>query len=181
MNTDDTRGPFLPRAEAARGRKLVPYVRSAKGVRVRDLRTRRLARRILTAWPWLTDADKDLVRAFAQIQILADEAFAKIRAEGIVRPTTGQPHPLLSEFRALIRTEADLAGRLGLSPRDRAAMQASSTGAALERIDLKRVDRILRARRSGTPVNGDGGDAPIIEANGEVDADDPGSDRERTD
>ncbi len=58
-------------------------------------------------------------------------------------------------------------------------MQATSTGAALERIDFKRVDRILRARRGEAPVNGDDGDAPVIEANGEADADDAGSDPER--
>ncbi len=178
MNTEDTKGPFLPRDDPDRDGKLVLYARSAKGLRVRDQRTRRLSRRIMRSFPWLTVADRDLVMALCQVKLLADECFAKVRLEGIVR-ATGQPHYLLAEFRSLIRTEADLAGRLGLSPRDRAVMQATSTGAALERIDLKRVDRILRARRGEAPVNGDDGDAPVIEANGEADADDAGSDPER--
>lgn len=178
MTGDGDTGAFLSAREADRGSRLVPYVRSAKGLRVRDLRTRRLARRIRTAWPWLTDADRDLIRAFAQVQILADEAYVKIRTEGIVRQN-GQPHPLLGEFRSLIKVQAGLAGRLGLSPRDRVAMQATSTTAALEKIDLRRVDQILRARRGTAPVNRDGDDAPVIEPNSEIDgddADDSGSD-----
>ena len=178
MDGDGDKGAFLPAREADRGRKIVLYTRAPKGVRVRDIRTQRLARRIQLAFPWLTGADKTLIRAFAQVEILRDEIYAKVRAEGVVRSKTGQPHPLLSEFRNLTRTLADLAGRLGLSPRDRAAMQTNSTNAALGRIDLKRVDQILRARRGTEPVD----DAPIIEANGETDdADDSGSDRERTD
>ena len=183
-NTSGTNGgsdktPFLTREDPDRdgGRRLTLYARSPKGLRVRDERTRRLARRVIKAFPWLTVADRDMVSAFCQVKLLADECFAKIRAEGITR-SNGQPHYLLTEFRSLIRVEADLAGRLGLSPRDRAAMQANSTGAALDRIDLKRVDRILRARRG----NGDGDDAPVTETNGEPDdTDDLGSDRERAD
>lgn len=141
-------------------RKLTLYSRGAKGVRIRDERVRRLSRRIMTGFAWLTPADRDLIRAYCQVQILADEAFAKVRVDGLVRPS-GQPHPLLGEFRNLIKVQADLAGRLGLSPRDRAIMKSNSTTAALERIDLTRVDRILRARGRGAEPD----DASVIEEN----------------
>ncbi len=119
------------------------YTRGAKGVRIRDERTRRLARRIINACPWMIDTDQPLVRGFAQLEILSEEAYAKIIAEGIIN-AEGTPHKLLSEFRSLRRVQADIAGRLGLSPRDRAQMQSVSTSAAIEGIDLAKIDRILK-------------------------------------
>ncbi len=93
----------------------------------------------------MTPADEPLARSFAQLEILSAEAYEKIRREGISRD--GRPHYLLQEFRNLRRVHADIAGRLGLSPRDRAQMKSAQTSAAIDSIDLKRVERIIRARR----------------------------------
>jgi phage terminase small subunit len=65
----------------------------------------------------LTDADKGLVRALCQIQTLGEECYARVRNEGIML-RKDKPHPLIAEFRQLVKVEADLAGRLGLSPRE---------------------------------------------------------------
>jgi phage terminase small subunit len=132
------------------------YSKAPKGVRIRDARVSLMARRVSRAFPWINpSADRELVRLFCQLVILSDECYAKVRLEGIVNPKTGVPHRLLCEFRACARVLADVSGRLGLSPRDRAQLQSSSTSAALDRIDLGRVDRILKARTGGASANGD--------------------------
>ncbi len=123
------------------------YTRAAKGVRIRDIRTRRLARRIVKACGWMVAADQPMVRAFAQLEILAEEAYAKIIADGIVN-ADGAPNRLLLEYRSLRRVQADIAGRLGLSPRDRAQMKSASTAAALEGIDVAKIDRILKRAKA---------------------------------
>ncbi|MGO9450789.1 MAG: hypothetical protein ACLQDV_07030 [Candidatus Binataceae bacterium] len=123
------------------------YSLAARGVRIRDIRTRRLARRFVKACGWLIAADQPMVRAFAQLEILAEEAYAKIVADGIVN-ADGAPHRLLLEYRSLRRVQADIAGRLGLSPRDRTQMKSASTAAALEGIDVARIDRILKRAKA---------------------------------
>jgi phage terminase small subunit len=167
MSTDRPDGtPYAPRSgPVSRSQREVTLMsRAPKGLAIRDQRTRRFARRLMVAFPWLTPADRGLVMSFCQVKILVDECYAKIRLDGLTR-SDGHPHYLLSEFRSLVRVEADLAGRLGLTPRDRAQMRASSTTAALERVDLTRVEKILRAR----------GAEPALE-DGEIDADNSGSD-----
>jgi hypothetical protein len=126
------------------------FTRAARGVRIRDLRTRRLARRIVKACGWMVAADQPMVRAFAQLEIPAEEAFAKIVADGIVN-AEGVPHRLLLEYRSLRRVQADIGGRLGLSPRDRATMQSASTAAALDSIDYAKIDRIMKQAEGEDP------------------------------
>jgi hypothetical protein len=112
---------FLPE-EPVGNRQVRPYTKAPKGLRIRDERVRRQARRTLAAYPHLLELDRDVVRAKCQVSILREELYMKIRTEGVVRPD-GQPHALLSEFRGLVKVEADLAGRLGMTPRDRAMMR----------------------------------------------------------
>jgi hypothetical protein len=163
---DQPRGEFrgenyLPEHLRQKENSVHLYSRGAKGVAIRDVRTRRLASTYRKAFPWLEAADTVLLRTFVQVSLLADEIYSKITKEGVTRPT-GQPHPLLGEFRNYSRTAADLAGRLGLSPRDRAQMKANSTTAALDTIDLDRINKVLdhgheRELESVEPAALDGG------------------------
>ena len=141
---DSKRGFLSGRGENA-GRRIQLYSQSPKGIKVRDIRSIRLARRLILAFPWLEKPDFALVKTYAQVAILTDECYALIRQQGIVRKD-GSPHRFLAEFRNLARTSADLAGRLGLSPRDRALMKSLNTTGALERIDVKRINELIEAR-----------------------------------
>jgi hypothetical protein len=111
----------------------------------------------LQAFPWLTPADEALLRNFVQLNLLADQCYQKIAVEGVARPS-GAPHMLLSEFRNLSRTAADIAGRLGLSPRDRAMMRSTSPAAVLEEVDVRRINGVLGYGSEPTDFDSEGSD-----------------------
>jgi hypothetical protein len=126
------------------------YSKAPKGLHIRNERVARMTRRLLHAFPWLTQADHALVRCFCMVTILSEESFAKIDAEGLTRKSGG-PHLLLADFRSLVRTQAFIASRLGLSPVDRSQMlsNGASTALVLDSLDLRGVNRILKQRGGG--------------------------------
>jgi hypothetical protein len=126
------------------------YSKAPKGLRLRDARVGAMTKRYLAAFSWLATADTDLLRIHCMLLILAEEAFAKIREDGLAT-ATGHPHRLLDDFRGLCKTLAFTASRLGLSPVDRASMLSSnaSTALSLDNLDLRAVNRVLRQRTDG--------------------------------
>jgi hypothetical protein len=139
---------FLPQEDGKKRPQLRLYTKAMKGLRIRDVRSTRLARKLMGAAPWLQTVDGPMTRAFAQLETLAEEAYAKIRLDGLVNPETGAPHKLLTEYRSLRRVQAGIAAGLGFLPRDRESMQAISAQSALDRIDNRRVSTIIEQMRS---------------------------------
>jgi hypothetical protein len=129
-------GYLRGRGESA-GRKIALYSRSPKGLRVRENRSYRLARRLIQLFPFLEKPDFYLMKSFAQVTILIDECYVLIKQEGI-RRKNGDPHRFLPELRNLYRVQGDLASRLGLTPRDRAVMKANLTDSALDLAELRK-------------------------------------------
>jgi hypothetical protein len=112
----------------------------------------------LQVFPWLTPADEALLRGFVHLNEFAEETYQRIKRDGgPIRPS-GAPHPSLGEFRNLHKTIADYAGRLGLSPRDRAMMRSNSPAAVLEEVDVKRINKVLGYGSEPTDIDSDGSD-----------------------
>jgi hypothetical protein len=130
--------------------KISVYTKTPKGVMIRTERANRMVARYMGAFPWLTTADRDLLRVHCMIHLLMEECYSKISTEGLVNQR-GTPHVLLDDFRSLARTMAFTASRLALAPVDRAAMLSSKSHAILnlEGLDLRGVNRVLRQRGNG--------------------------------
>jgi phage terminase small subunit len=129
------------------------FSKAPRAVKIRDERVRRLARKIARECPWLQAVDGFMLRAFAELQLLAEECYARIRNEGV--SIDGKPHHLLVEFRSLTRVQLSLAAALGLVPNARESMQAVSTASALAGIDLGKVEKIMQRLDERTEANGD--------------------------
>jgi hypothetical protein len=60
------------------------YVKAFKGLRLRDKKTERLARRVRRTLYWLEPSDYPAVRVWAEIEVLATQVFAVLRAGSVV-------------------------------------------------------------------------------------------------
>lgn len=88
----------------------------------RDQIVERIERKLLAETPWLTLADKPIIRSFAQVTRLVAICYLRLHGEGIVQDD-GTPRPMLERYSALVRTQAGLAAQLGLTPRSRRDMR----------------------------------------------------------
>jgi len=107
------------------------YVRSKKGVRLRDLTVWRLARKMRSAMPWLEDSDLPACRSWAQLDVLASKVYAELRDHGFTNGE-GEPRRLLTEFRQLRLAQLAYERELGMTPVARMNLKASSTNTALD-------------------------------------------------
>ena len=107
------------------------FVRSKKGVRLRDLTIYRLVKKLRFAMPWLEDSDQPACRGWAQMEVMASRIYAELRDHGFTNGE-GEPRRLLSEFRQLRQTQLAYERELGMTPASRMAMKASGTHAALD-------------------------------------------------
>jgi phage terminase small subunit len=148
------------------GKRSVPrlFTRAPRGQKIRNARATRLANRLLEVCPWLKPIDTPMLRAFAELETLAAECYAKIVADGVYK-ADGRPHPLLVEHRSIRRAQLEVAARLGFTPADRERMKATSAAAALDGVDYAKIDRILKR------VNGKGLTSESVEASDEPQGD----------
>jgi hypothetical protein len=108
------------------------FVRSDRGLRLRDEKSRRLMRRMKIAMPWLTPADEPACRAWAQIEIIADTVHTILRRDGVVNPATGEARRILQDFRLLRQAQLSYAVQLGMTPLARAALKLRTTDNAMD-------------------------------------------------
>jgi hypothetical protein len=109
------------------------YVRSASGLKLRDRKVQRLVRAMRVAMPWLEEADIPTCRAWAQLEILADIAYAMLTRIGIISNNIKcEPRRLLTDYRQLRQAQLSYARELGMTPAARMAIKASGTRAALD-------------------------------------------------
>jgi hypothetical protein len=64
------------------------YVRSKPGLRLRDRKVERLARKMRGRMPWLEDSDMPAARAWAELEYLCGSVYAEIRNQDA--DSTGQ-------------------------------------------------------------------------------------------
>lgn len=107
------------------------YVKSPNGLKLRDRKTQRLVRKMRAAMHWLEDADVPACRAWAQLEILADRAFAYLHALDIVN-AKGETRRLVDDIRKLRLAQLAYARELGMTPAARMVIKATGTRAALD-------------------------------------------------
>jgi hypothetical protein len=107
------------------------YVKHRNGLKIRDEKTRRLVRRMRNVMPWLEESDIPSCRAWAQLEILADQAFSVLRAMGLVNGQ-GEPRRLLTDYRQIRTAQLGFGNALGMTPAARQALKTSRDGAAFD-------------------------------------------------
>jgi hypothetical protein len=107
------------------------YVKHRNGLKVRDEKTRRLVRRMRAVMPWLEESDIPTAPGWAQLEILADQAFAVLRAVGLV-DGSGNPRRLQNDFRLIRTAQLSYANALGMSPAARKLLKARGDNAAFD-------------------------------------------------
>jgi len=83
------------------------------------------------AMPWLEDCDVPACRAWAQLEILADTAFAVLRKLFIINKE-GEPRRLLTDFRQLRQAQLAYERELGMTPAARMGIRANGTRAVFD-------------------------------------------------
>jgi hypothetical protein len=122
---------------------LAPASRSRK-VAKRDHRVRRLAGHLRKVMPWLAEPDSPAVVAWAELEVLAREAYSKLRETGILTDS-GEPRQLLESYQRLRKTQLSYERELGMTPRSRAEISGGTSRVTIDAV-AERVRRIHAAR-----------------------------------
>lgn len=107
------------------------YVRAQPGLKLRDKKVERLARKMRAVMPWLEPSDMPAARAWAELEYLAGQVYAALRGLGVLN-REGEARRLLDDYRKLRQTQVVLARELGMTPAARMAIKANGTKAALD-------------------------------------------------
>jgi hypothetical protein len=107
------------------------YIKALPGLRLRDKRVERLARKVRAVAPWLEASDFPAVRAWSEMEYLSNQVYAALASMGVLN-RQGEARRLLSEYRQLRATQVMLARELGLTPAARMAIRATGTRTALD-------------------------------------------------
>ena len=107
------------------------YVRAQPGLKLRDKKVERLARKMRAVMPWLEPSDMPAARAWAELEYLAGQVYAALRGFGVLN-REGEARRLLDDYRKLRQTQVVLARELGMTPAARMAIKANGTKAALD-------------------------------------------------
>ena len=124
------------------------YVRASKGLKLRDRKTERLARKVRSVLPWLEPSDYPAVRAWCELEYLAGQVYAVLRAGSVVN-AAGEGKRLLDDYRKLRLAQAIYSRELGMTPASRMALKATGTRTAfdLPLELLKNVEELGESRR----------------------------------
>jgi len=107
------------------------YVRGGNGIKLRDLKVRRLLRKLRGACPWIEPSDMPLARRWCELEVLCSIAYAALRDEGPMNEK-GDGRRLLDDYRKLALAQASIGRELGLSPAARQALKASRDNGAFD-------------------------------------------------
>jgi hypothetical protein len=119
----------------------------------RDQAVRRIARKARVALPWLEDADAPAVKAWAQLELLAQRAYDSLREGGILN-AAGEPRSLLDVFQRLRKTALAFEKELGMTPKSRAEIRSGSRSLPVDGT-FERIEKAHAARHK----DDDGADA----------------------
>jgi hypothetical protein len=101
------------------------FVRSERGVQLRDEKVKRLLHRLRTACPWLEVSDVPIARRFCELEVIVSLLYARIHQQGVFN-ADGEVRGLVDVHRRMTQTQSLLATQLGMTPQSRIAMQANS-------------------------------------------------------
>ena len=107
------------------------YVRASVGLRLRDKKVERLARKVRSVLTWLEPSDYPAVRAWAELEYLAGQVYAALRAGSVVN-AAGEGKRLLDDYRKLRLAQMVISRELGMTPAARMALKATGTRAAFD-------------------------------------------------
>ncbi len=107
------------------------YAKPAAGIKLRDKKVERLARKVRTVATWLEPSDFPMLRGWCELEILAESVYAAVRALGVLNQN-GEARRLVNDYRLLRQTQAGIAAALGLTPAARQALKAGSRGAPFD-------------------------------------------------
>jgi hypothetical protein len=92
--------------------KVVPgpgiFVRSDRGLQLRDEKVKRLLHKLRTVCPWLEQSDVPISRRFCELEAIVSEVYTAIREKGAFT-ADGEARGLLDVHRKLTQTQAMLA------------------------------------------------------------------------
>src|ERR1035437_9759881 len=100
------------------------YVRASAGLRLRDKKVERLARKVRSVLTWLEPSDYPAVRAWAELEYLAGQVYAALRAGSVVN-AAGEGKRLLDDYRKLRLAQMVISRELGMTPAARMALKAT--------------------------------------------------------
>jgi hypothetical protein len=120
-------------------------VRALPGLRLRDKRVERLARKVRIAMPWLEPSDYPAVRAWVEMEYLSNQVYAALASMGVLNRQS-EARRLLSEYRQLRATQVVLVRELGMTPLSRATMKLHRTRSALD-LPSAMIDGVSKSGR----------------------------------
>jgi len=106
------------------------YARTGTGLQRRDKRVRRLVAKVLAAIPAFEPSDIPVLKAWAELEILAASAFLSLSdrdeaGRARITDADGKPRELLTVYRQIRQTQLPFARELGLTPAARRALGLS--------------------------------------------------------
>lgn len=133
------------------------YVKTEKGLALRDRGVQRKAVEIRDACPWLKEQHLPLLRRYCELNRRATRINAYLNLIGDI-DHQGNPRPLLDMHRRLALAQATIAAQLGLTPASEALINANSGHSAFDVTDAvaERVVEIGKERtQAAEEVAGD--------------------------
>jgi hypothetical protein len=107
------------------------YVRAQPGLKLRDKKVERLARKMRTVMLWLEESDLPTCRAWAELEVLSSRVYAELRDGGVINGE-GEARRLLDDYRKLRQTQVTLSRELGMTPAARMAIKANGSRAPID-------------------------------------------------
>jgi hypothetical protein len=157
----------MPTPETPRQREIIPlsygprskqrhvttglYVRAHEGIRLRDKKVDRLARKLRAHAPWIADSDMPSARAWCEMEYLCGIAYAALMKHGVL-DKNHNARRLYHDYRLMRQTQAVLGSQLGLTPTARMAIRASGTNEAIDLALQCAVDRQAEEARATSDV-----------------------------
>jgi hypothetical protein len=123
------------------------YVRTQKGLALRDRGVQRIAAKIREECPWIKPQHMPLLRRYCELERRATRINAYLNLIGEIN-NEGEPRRLLDEHRKTALAQAQIASALGLTPASEAAIKAEGRFTAFDVTDAvaERVVEIGKGR-----------------------------------
>jgi hypothetical protein len=161
VSDDDRNGNAVERPRRA---STGLYVRAQAGLRLRDKKVERLARKMRQVMPWLEPSDWPTCRAWAELEFLAGQVYAALRGFGVLN-RAGEARRLLDDYRKLRQAQVIFARELGMTPQARMQLKANGTRAALDIAESvsERAVKIAEERAEVVEETGNAMPAEVVE------------------
>lgn len=117
-----------------------PAAKKAK----RDYRVALLSRKVLRVCSWLQHADRPAVRAWSELELLSQAAYAKL-ADGGLLNVEGEPKALVDTYQRLRRTQLAYSQQLGMTLKSRTEISSGSHSIPVE-VAAGRIEKIRKRR-----------------------------------